>query len=242
MDGISSLIDDVLGPPPPRGRRKAGPHAAVVRELTQEDIRRLWEMPEGALSSKVRPLLKLRHSHHMLARLVAQGTREGEISLVTGYSLPYITNIKTDPAFGELVSYYKSQVSEVYLDVHARLAVLGLDSVDELQDRLATAPDEFTTRELMELAALGLDRAGYAPKQSQAGGGAGSVLTPEVLMSIKVEVSRRQNGTLRNLAADNSGPPLGPVIEGDSTQAAKAEGLESQGPHVPAEGGEVPKP
>jgi hypothetical protein len=178
----------------------------------------------------------------MLARLVAQGTREGEISLVTGYSLPYISNIKTDPAFGELVAYYKSQVSEVYLDVHARLAVLGLDSVDELQDRLATAPDEFTTRELMELAALGLDRAGYAPKQSQAGGSAGSVLTPEVLMSIKVEVSRRQNGTLRNLAADNSGPPLGPIIEGEAVPTSRTDGLSGEGNDVPAESRKDPGP
>src|SRR5215472_18949794 len=97
-----------------RGRKPSTVTGVITRELTPEDVIKLNDAPVGVASS---PLKKLKHSHHNLARLIADGVREEQISSVTGYSLPYISLLKGDPAFSQLVQYYAEQKAQVYLDV-----------------------------------------------------------------------------------------------------------------------------
>jgi len=125
-----------------------------------------------------------------------------------------ISILKKDPAFAELIEYYKTQKDEAYVNVHERLAVLGLSSVEELAERLEDAPEGFTNRELMELSALGLDRAGFAPV-SKAAAPTSAVLTVEIIDKLKSEIEARRNGTVRPLAIASSHPEpgLGPIIE-----------------------------
>jgi hypothetical protein len=108
----------------------------------------------------------------MLARLLAEGRKSEECSLITGYSTTRIWILKQDPAFKDLVAYYAAQTEAKFLDVHERLAALGMSTLDELQERLESDPDGFKNRELMELAEFALDRS--VTKDSRKGGPQGT--------------------------------------------------------------------
>jgi len=69
-------------------------------------------------------------AHHTLARLVAEGKSHPECSVITGYGVEYVSMLERDPAFRELVAYYKEQVSAAYINVHERLAVLGATAME----------------------------------------------------------------------------------------------------------------
>jgi len=133
---VQDLVNEIIARPS-RGRKPASVAGSVVRQLDESDIQKLNDQSFGQLGSTASPLKRLKHSHHNLARLVADGVREEEISAITGYSSSYISAIKHDPAFEGLVKYYEEQKGQVYLDVHQRLSTLSLDAVDELQSRLA---------------------------------------------------------------------------------------------------------
>lgn len=153
-----------LKPPPARGRKPAQLAAAKKRDLTEADVNALWDIPAGGLQSETNQVLKIRNTHHALARLLAEGRKQVEISSITGYSPSYISTIQHDPAFKNLVSYYKGQVEETFVSVHERLAALSMLSAEELQARLTENPDEFTVRELSELLSLSADRTGFGPQ------------------------------------------------------------------------------
>lgn len=139
-----------------RGKKAMPLSMEFERELGPSDLPLILEPPpQGAFTP---PLARIRNSHHMLARLLAEGKSGQEASLVTGYAPSRISILQNDPAFSELVVYYKGQVEAKYLDVHERLAMLGLSTLDELQARLEEDPDSFKNRELMELAEFALDR------------------------------------------------------------------------------------
>lgn len=239
---LDRLIDEVLSSPPSRGRRASTPLMATIkRQLDRADIEALWQNPTSPTpSQRVSPIQRIRTSHHMLAKLIAEGRKGPEIQMITGYSSSYICNIQHEPVFAELVTYYRSQLGEVYLNVHQRLASLGLDVVDELQDRLNTDPDQFSIKDLEEVGKLTLDRAGYGPQSTVNHRGAIAMVTPEQLQRIKSEIERNQTGRTIPLQSQNDrGPALGSVIDGEPVAETKAEGQPSEGNHVPEQSGET---
>lgn len=164
---LESLGDLVM--PPARGRRAAPLSIVYTRDLTEADVKAMWTAPKLPVASQ--QLVKLRNTHHMLARLLAEGRPNEECSLITGYTPSRISVLKQDPAFQELVIYYEGQTKAQYLDVHARLAALGMSTVDELQHRLEEDPSAFKNRELMELAQMLLDRTVAPPTGARGSNG-----------------------------------------------------------------------
>lgn len=139
---------------PNRGGRKK-PKKGLMWELLRvlrapEDLHLLHD----TLPARRANLTQIRHSHHQLARQLSKGLSQQEASEITGYSPAYISVIKTDPAFAELVSYYAANEEEKHVDVLERMRILGLNTVEELQMRLETDPDSYSLRELMEQAEL----------------------------------------------------------------------------------------
>jgi hypothetical protein len=167
--------------PPGRGRRPAPILYNVTRHLSETDIASLWEGRKDGATPK---LQTLRYNHHLLAKAVASGKSLIECSNLTGLSGPRISDLKNDPAFQELVSYYAEELNEVYIDVHQRMAALGTSVLEELAERFESDPDKFTKRELMDLFTTMADRSiatakgGPTPQQSVAvsPGGAGLAL------------------------------------------------------------------
>lgn len=222
---LDGLIDEVLlSPPPSRGRRAGMVAASYVRDLGNDDIQALWDLPEGGLSSEARPLQRITQRHHMLARLVAEGRPDVESSAITGHSPSRISILKKDPAFANLVEYYKTQTEAVYLSVHERLAALGMATVDELMDRIENEPNSFSIRELKEIAELGLDRAGYGPTKSVTTNLSVGLISGDQISKIKELVAQRQNGTVRQItASSNSGLDAGgTVIDGTAVEKEEA--------------------
>lgn len=157
-----------------RGRKAQPLHMAFSRELNESDLALILNPPEKGITTA--PLLRLRNTHHMLARLLAEGRKPGECSLVTGYAPSRISTLQNDPAFKELIAYYSQNVEAKYLDVHERLATLGMATLDELQERLEEAPEGFKNRELIELAEFALDRSvTQDQRKGQAQGGAPAI-------------------------------------------------------------------
>lgn len=151
-----------------RGKKAQMLHMEFVRELNQGDLGLILNPPEKGITTT--PLLKLRNTHHMLARLLAEGRKNSECALVTGYTPSRISILQHDPAFKELIAYYSANVEAKYLDVHERLASLGMSSLDELQERLEEQPEGFKNRELLELAEFALDRSVTKEQRKGTGG------------------------------------------------------------------------
>jgi hypothetical protein len=73
---------------------------------------------------------------------------------LTGYSPTYVSVLKDDPSFQELVAHYAMQEELHHVDVLERMKLLGLATLDTLQERLEEDPAGFSNRELMEQAEL----------------------------------------------------------------------------------------
>ena len=171
MTGLDDLPDDLLEIGDARGprQRTAPPKVEVIRSLGADDLHLLTTpLPEAA---PAKPLSRLKHSHHEAARLMAIGTPDVEISLYTGYSNAYLSTLRSsDPAFRELLSHYADHQEQKHVDVVERMRQLGLDSLEELQDRLNSDADGWSRRELMELADLMLLKPIQATRSVGAGG------------------------------------------------------------------------
>lgn len=191
------LLDEITFPSARGGKRTQVPvDVSVVRSLTSDDLPALRAgAPVGSSNS---PLVSIRHSHHQLARLLAEGMEQGQVSLITGYSLSYISVIRKSPAFAELEAYYDIQRDQVFVDTLERMRSLGLSTIDELQERLASEPSKFSPRELMELAELCLVKPMVARATVNGSGGASA--TPAVNVAVTF-VSAQPSG------------PAGPIIE-----------------------------
>lgn len=217
----------------PRGRRSKLV-ASKRRDLVLPDIEAL---DDAKPLEQVTPVQQLRHQHHLLARLLGEGKSATESAQVTGYSVAYISRLSTqDRAFKDLVKYYQQQVGEVYVNVHERLAGLGLNTIEELQERLAEKPEGFTHRELMELAELCFDRSGHGPTSTNHS--VLAVLTSEDISRLKDEVARRQSGTITQISKTSGRSCLDGVILEGTVCEAKTEGVQASGPSVSEQGGE----
>jgi hypothetical protein len=127
------------------------------RALTEADIAKMWEHRDSTKSGVPR-LKALRYNHHLLAKAVASGKSLLECSRITGLSIQRVSDLKNDPAFQELVSFYAEELHEVYTDVHSRMAALGTSVLEELQERFEMEPEKFTKRELLEMFTTMADR------------------------------------------------------------------------------------
>lgn len=143
------------------GRKQEQPvEITVVRELTPNDLSAIRNPP--AVSGAVPVVQQLRHSHHRLAELLAKGLPQTKISLITGYSQSYISNIQRDPAMAELIVYYSAQKETIFISAMERLAVLGMDGIDALQAKLDDPEVKWSPRELMELVDMAVVKPGTA--------------------------------------------------------------------------------
>lgn len=152
------LPPEPVGEYPPlagvRGGRKPRKKAIlweVVRSLRMpEDLPLL----SSSLPAAKQTLTQIRHSHHQLAQLLSTGTEQSECSYITGYSPAYISVLKGDPTFQELVAYYTAQREHIFVDAIERMRSLGINTLEVLQSRLEEDDSQFTNRELMEQAEL----------------------------------------------------------------------------------------
>ncbi len=126
----------------------------VVRPLGEADLPSILNPPLVAAPAPV--IKSIRASHHKLAQLIAEGKAGTEISLLTGYSQSYLSTIQGDPAFEELVNYYSTMRTEIFIDVQERLRGIGIDASEKLHEQLHDPTAVWSKRELMEVMKLTL--------------------------------------------------------------------------------------
>lgn len=190
MDDILDIA--LLAPIPRSGKGKAELALVVDRELGEGDLADLASAPKIGGSSAI---ARLKHSHHLLARLLAEGRPAVECSYVTGYCESRISILKDDPAFQELIAYYKQQNEAIYLDVHQRLASLGISAMEELADRLEDKPQVFTEKGLMDLIELTMDRS-VAPSKGVAKGGGGGAPAGGLNLTVNFVAAKHEGVTI----------------------------------------------
>ncbi len=176
-----------------RGRKSKDSQLAYVRDLNESDAA-CFGQNVGAV---IRPLARLRNRHHHLARLLAEGIKQVEASAITGYAQSSISILLQDPAFQELLEYYSTQKQQIFVDVHERLAAVGMQALEELADRLEEAPEKLSIGQLESLVQTTFDRS-VAPLKGGAKGGAPGGAS----VAVTVEFVQAPP------------PPAGPIIEG----------------------------
>jgi len=221
------------------GGRAPAPKSTLVfqlgRSLTAEDLLRYQTTDLGIGTPSI---VKLKESHHQLARTIAAGAGNAEASARTGYSPSRISILMNDPAFKELVEFYAKEQAMAFTDVTARAAGVAMDSLCELQRRLDESPETISTKDLTEVVKVTADRGGYAPvkrSESQL-----LVATPDELRRMKEQYERDKTGTVQTsqslaLGLGSSGEQ--PAII--DCLAETIEGNTSAGSLIPAQGGET---
>lgn len=153
---------------PSRGRAGIVLTMTTVRRLTPQDFLDAQLKPTTKMAAPI--IQKLRTIHHRTAILVAEGRPDEEVALLVGYTAQRVRDLKVDPAFSELVSGYKSQITELLVADSARIQAKLVDvfelATDEIQERLEDPKKrgELPIGELRQVAAFAGDRSVAPPK------------------------------------------------------------------------------
>ncbi len=107
----------------------------------------------------------LRLIHHEAARLMATGMKQVEVARATGLTQNRLSILKQDPAFAGLLAHYSAGEEEVFHEARERMALLGLDTVSVLHERVVDESDDLSTKDLVSIAEMALDRGGLGPVQ-----------------------------------------------------------------------------
>lgn len=191
---------------------------AFVRELGPEDREELehprpQSAPKGYNGAEG-GLRKMRHSHHLLARVLATGARPEKASLLSGYATSTIYVLQTDPTFQTLIEHYKDQTMADLAEVRARAEALGLSFLDEIQDRFDENPEAFESKELHKMAMDLLDRTSL-PSKAQGGQGLKPPGPPPTLRVEFVETQRAPGPSFESRTIDVTAIEIG--AQGDDT-------------------------
>lgn len=142
------------------GRAAKSLHAEVVRELTASDLA-LLATERGVQPSHVQ---RITDRHHALARCLASGMSATEAGLCTGYTGSRISILRGDPAFEELIAFYRADRGAEVLDLQAKFTALAKDATTEIQERLELQPESFNIDALLDTVKLAADRSGNGPQ------------------------------------------------------------------------------
>jgi hypothetical protein len=149
-----------------RGRAPKPISAAVVRELDSADMI-LLSTEKGSTPSAIK---RITDRHHALARCLAGGMAEGDAAVLQGYTISRVSILKSDPAFKELLQFYREDALRPYRDLHIRLSGLATDATVLLQEKLEADLElevedrKVPVNQLMELTKMGADRTGFGPQ------------------------------------------------------------------------------
>jgi len=135
--------------------------AKELRPLTAEEAGRVSPPPDPPPTVK-----KLSMRHHNLARLLARGVPKGIAASCAGYVYQTVRVLEQDPAFQELVEYYRREEEADHFDFMTKLRELGHDGLVELQERLEREPETLTPAQLLEIVKVAADRTGHGPSST----------------------------------------------------------------------------
>ena len=136
--------------------------AETVRELTSSDLALL------ATERGVKPtaLTRISDRHHALARCLAVGMNTTQICLITGYTPSRISILKGDPAFEELIQFYRENSAEDTLDYQKKATLARNMATDLLIERMDEEPDKIDAATLHKISKDNAAITGHGPKSN----------------------------------------------------------------------------
>lgn len=192
-----------------RGRISSPSGLGEIIPLKREDLAILRERRDDP----PRLLERLRDPHHNLARLLAMGKRNEEAGRLAGYSANRVAMLKSDPAFKELIEYYRNLVvqsfkenADEYFDL---LSANMIKAEKQIAEKLEIAEEAGETLPIRELVAIGrdaADRVGYGKKQTN--------LNVNVDFASQLEKAIKRSGKDKQLELTAS-PPSAPARSGE---------------------------
>lgn len=108
----------------------------------------------------------LRARHHGVARLLAEGVPEGVVAELSGYTGPYISTLKNNPAMIQLIEFYRSPKTDAAKVIGEKLRIVADMSLELLSKKMIEEPDKLTATELTAISKLGFDRSGNGPNST----------------------------------------------------------------------------
>ncbi len=199
------------------GRRGEAIFVGETRPITADDLHEFAEqervLPDQTLKS-------LRATHHTIARLLCDGVSQAEISVIVGVSQSRISILKNDPAFAELLAHYAATKARVQVDMWARLAQLGVSSIEVLEERVLDNPDLIDSQTLLKIVEAVSDRTGF-PKQTNINVKTTNIsdatleaLKQEVATGVKKITSEDRATLLREIRGATESYPQSQELEG----------------------------
>jgi hypothetical protein len=166
----------------------------ATKEIDCEYVGDLTEADIDLLSTEagIQPIdpLKLRDSHHALARTLARGARPAEAAAITGYSPARISILQRSPAFQEILAHYRENLDVTIVDYRERLRNAGMDVVEWLREDMEENPNNYSPGQRTDIMKIWLDRGGLGPESRS------------VNMSLNVDIAGRlERGLARAEAA-----------------------------------------
>lgn len=160
-------------------------------------------------------LQRIRAIHHQIARMMASGCANVEVSAATGMNQTYLSVLRADPGFQELLSHYEEQENDTWQNVRQQAAMLGMTATQELQGRLMNDPERISTKDLLNVMTAGLDYGGQKPAERSEV--AHLHTTAEEISRIKQ--GRKENVSIRRNPGGDEGESGEDAIDAEYTEA-----------------------
>jgi hypothetical protein len=181
-------------------RDHRSPRISAVRSMTREDLAALQKKSASTLGH----VMKLRDSHHKVARLLASGMNQSEVAAMTGYSANRMSLLANSPTMIELIAHYRNLVTESWKEsqdeYYAYIFTNGLKAQRMISDQLDEADDSGATpvplNRLLAIAADSADRVGYTKKST--------TVNINVDFAAKLEAARRRSMKVIDSPTDQS--------------------------------------
>jgi len=149
-------------------RRPTTNRVTSIRALVPADLERLRE-PSHRITIR-----RIRESHHNIARLAAAGLTNKAIAARLGYTESRISVLLGDPSIRELISTYRTEVTESWrehVDAMHSLATSNMLTAERMiSERLEDAESgdspAVPLRELLAVTSDRMDRFGYGKHQT----------------------------------------------------------------------------
>ncbi len=170
--------------------KTVGSEESKSTPLTVADIEQL-DSGEILRPPVIVDIIKLKYSHHEMARLLALGMKAVDVARVTGYVAQTVYNLQKTPAFQELVSHYMMMRDDQIGDLSEQIRLAAGEALASLQ-RKVDQDDDIPIGELRQLATNLLDRAGYSPVSRRESRSVHIGLTGDDIAKLKSEAQTDQ--------------------------------------------------
>jgi hypothetical protein len=191
--GVPLDLDlDIVSP----GRKAKALHAEVLRPLTAADMA-LLETERGIQPTAIQ---RITDRHHALARCLASSMSVADACAITGYTPSRISILKDDPAFKDLVEFYRGPNAELARDYVTKATIARNMATDLIIEKLESEPDTVGLDQAVDIAKTFADRSGHGPQSRTTN------VNVNVNLADRLSAARKRVSSPQTEEPDSSGP------------------------------------